>query len=372
MTGITGAYSLKRRVVTPGQLLLDPANPRLLQDAVDADYYSLADIMSREVQEWITEKVLQTEHQVQRLIESISEMGFIGGLHEMIVKKAGPNSYLVLEGNRRTAALQYLTANPQGLSQEVVASIGQVEVQEFVFQPGAGRTEQEVIDIILGTIHIDGPQEWGALEKAQYILRNYARAVGKPPFSPRLRYEASKATEVGLNFNMKPAAVKGCLAVSRVYQQLRDAYDSNVQPAQYTLIPLAVKTRAVAKPYFELSPISLQLSDRGIERFGNLCLPNVGRRPIHNPQLFRQFVEVVKNGAGHEASMVRSGTWTVAEAIQQVRIRSENRAFLVALDDIYDRIGRLRPGDFRGTVPERQKIEKIARLVHQRLLTLID
>src|SRR5262249_13934426 len=153
-------------------------------------------------QEHVLELVCRKEHDVARLISSISDMGFVGGLHEMIVKeirKGGP--FLVLEGNRRTAALRHLLARRDALRHDVRRSIESIEVKLFSYKNNANHDEQKVIDVLLGSIHIDGPKEWGALERANYIHRAYLRRHGENrPF----RYEIDTSRDAGAAFKMSP------------------------------------------------------------------------------------------------------------------------------------------------------------------------
>src|SRR4051812_19473929 len=105
LEGLTKSYSLSPIRVAPPRLLLDPRNPRLITESAQDKRYSLKEIQSAEVQRYIRDLVCRKEHDVKRLISSIQDMGFVGGLHEMIVKDLGEGGpYLVIEGNRRTAA----------------------------------------------------------------------------------------------------------------------------------------------------------------------------------------------------------------------------------------------------------------------------
>src|SRR5450631_797147 len=130
LEGLTGAYKLSPLTVSPLQLLLDPSNPRLITESSQAHHYSPAEIQSAETQRYVLDLVCHKEHEVKRLIASIGEMGFVGGLHEMVVKALGEQGpYLVIEGNRRTAALRFLLANKGALRPDVRRSIEQIEVK---------------------------------------------------------------------------------------------------------------------------------------------------------------------------------------------------------------------------------------------------
>lgn len=299
---LTRAYTLSRLTVAPGQLLLDPTNPRLITESSQERRYTAAEVRSPETQKHVLELVCRKEHDVKRLIDSIGAMGFVGGLHEMVVKDVGSGGpYLVVEGNRRTAALQHLLANKSNLRPDVLRSVEHIDVKLFAYQSNPDYDEQTVIDVLLGSIHIDGPKEWGALERAHYVHRSYARAVGdERPF----RFIPKVAYEVGSKFQLTVKAVHKNLIICRVYEQLRRA-QVGVEPRHYTLIELATKTRAIAEPYFELNPDTCELSQVGIERFEELVLRQGA--PVHNPKLFDAFVYTYTDGTALELEEVVAG-----------------------------------------------------------------
>ena len=363
---LTGAYELSRLIVSPVQLLLDPSNPRLITESSQARIYALAEIRSAATQQHVLELVCQKEHDVKRLITSIRDMGFVGGLHEIIVKDIGTGGpYLVIEGNRRTAALQHLLADAKALPPDVRKSIEQIEVKLFTYRSNADYDEQTVIDVLLGSIHIDGPKEWGALERAHYVHRSYMRVFGA---SRSFRYDRDTANQVGATFKLSGKAVHKNLTICRVYEQLRDA-QVGVEPKHYTLIDLATKTRAVAEGYFELNWDTCELSQIGIERFTELALKQ--NAPIHNPKLFDAFVEVYTDGTPLELETVVSGDKVLEVVRDAVRRRRERREFRDHLEAVKENIKSLYVDDFRGTEGEKALIRRIQNLVEKRLVPLL-
>ncbi len=117
LDNITQAYELINIKVNSDQLLLDPNNPRLITDALEEKSYSYKEILSEEVQMYVLSRVCKNEYHVLRLIEGIRNTGFLSGMHEIIVKEI-PNEdkYIVIEGNRRTAAIKHLLGQNQHLT----------------------------------------------------------------------------------------------------------------------------------------------------------------------------------------------------------------------------------------------------------------
>jgi hypothetical protein len=364
--GLTTAYTLSPLNVSPMDLLLDPTNPRLITDSAQFRDFTLKEICATETQDYVLELVCKKEHDVGRLISSIEEMGFVGGLHEMIVKplnQGGP--YLVIEGNRRTAALRHLLARKEGLRPDVRRSIEQIEVKLFNHRKESRLSEEEVIETLLGRIHIDGPKEWGALERAHYVHRAYRRDFGE---NKRFRYTIDVSQQVGARFNMSAKAVHKALIVCRAYEQLKRA-SVGIDPKHYSLLDLAVKTRAVAVPYFEVDRDACQLSNLGIERFTELVLKQDA--PIHNPKLFDMFVEVYIDGTELELKQLVSADRKAEDICFAIRKRRDRRGFKEDLEAVKEGISALYVDDFRGTEGEKALIRRINELVAKRLLPLI-
>jgi hypothetical protein len=365
LDGFTNAYRLERRTVKPTQLLLDPTNPRLITDSSEYHRYTPSQIASADLQAQVLARVCSKEHGVKQLIQSIKDMGFIGGLHEMIVRRIGSNgSFLVLEGNRRTAALRHLLESPD-LRGDVLESIQEIDVQELIYIPNPTLSEDEVTDVILGTIHIDGPKEWGALERSHYIYRTYLRDLGKGVF----RYDADVARQVGTRFKMSNQAVKRLVTISRIYEQMKSA-GLQVEPKHYTLIDLAIKTRALAGEFFEIDEDDLTMSPVGVERFAELCFGS--SPPVHNPKLFQGFTFIYSEGTELERTLAITGKRDIDSLRLGISDRKKQRAFAEDLDRVIDLIGSLCPSDFKGTVKEKDKIRRIQRLIETRLGPLAE
>ena len=63
------------------------------------------------------------------------------------------------------------------INADVLKSILSIPVQVFEYVPNSKYSEDEVVDVLLGTIHVEGPESWGAMEKAYYIYRTYEREL---------------------------------------------------------------------------------------------------------------------------------------------------------------------------------------------------
>ena len=251
ISAISEFHTLTTVVVSPKQLLLDPSNPRITVDIVKRNDFKEQELASEELQKEILRKINKNEDHVAELIQNIKKSGFIEGLGPFIVKKIiKTNKYLVLEGNRRTTALKHLLNKENELSPKVKKTLLQLKVSEFTYKNNDVFTEDEIIDLLLGTIHIKGPLAWGAMEKAHYIFNNYMRQYSRHYNGKTFKFNSDCVNKVCEIFPYKPSDVKKSLMVYRVYMQLKKN-DFVVDTDRFTLIELSVSDQDLRDDYFE-------------------------------------------------------------------------------------------------------------------------
>ena len=142
-------------------LLLDTRNPRLVEFAVDARA-SQFDLL----------KALYQQMAVEEVAMSIAHNGYFE--HEpLIIEKRRDGKFIVIEGNRRLAAVKLLLS--AGLRKKLNATdlpsiddIDRARRAEIQRLPAVVSTRQDMWRY-LGFKHVNGPATWGAYAKAQYI-----------------------------------------------------------------------------------------------------------------------------------------------------------------------------------------------------------
>lgn len=145
--------------VLTADLLVDPKNPRLT-----GSEFSISD------QDEILKR-LWTEFNVAEITDSIVASDEFWK-HEPLIAAKEDGKLIVVEGNRRLAAVKLL------LSPEKQQRIGAVGVPEISaklrnhleFLPVLQRDRRDVWEFI-GFKHVKGPQEWDSIAKAEYIVR---------------------------------------------------------------------------------------------------------------------------------------------------------------------------------------------------------
>ncbi len=140
------------------KLLLDSKNPRLAELGIlpNAPQFDLL-------------KALWEEMAVEEVAMSIAYSGYFE--HEpLFVEPDGSGNYIVIEGNRRLAAVKLLV--DASLRQKVKATklptINQARINALAELPVIVTTRKDSWRY-LGFKHVNGPATWGSYSKAQYI-----------------------------------------------------------------------------------------------------------------------------------------------------------------------------------------------------------
>jgi hypothetical protein len=361
-------YELKDLNVTAEQLLLDPRNPRIAIDLKDEVHYTQEELVSPDVQDYTLSIINTSEHHIAELINSIRTAGFLPGLHEIIVKRVlNSNKYLVLEGNRRLTAIKFLLNEKGLLEQTVLKTLQKLPVKEFVFTTNQLVTEEETIDILLGSIHIKGPRAWGPIEKALYVYKSYKRELEKEfGENSEFVYIDSFGKKTGEFFNFQIKEIKKLLGISRIYEQLKNN-GYGVRADNYTLIELAIGEKRMSNQYFEFDKF-FNFSAMGLEKFNRMCI--VPTRVIRNPKDFKTFVTIYNKGNNDDLHLVETRAEPLSRILQRVKNRQSQKAFVEKLTKIRNLLEGIAPTDYQGNMEETMVAKEIKSLVDSKLTPL--
>jgi len=168
--------------VEPDRILLDPKNPRFLSS--DIIKCQEKEIATDKVQNQI-KKIILNEYQGKLIKESIRNVGFLK-IDRVVCKTINIKDkeyYLLIEGNRRIAALKDLLEDVKNLKVQlepfILQSLKSIEI--FVLD----NASFDNVWLIQGLRHISGISEWKAFEKSQamknlYLSNKYnTRVVGE-------------------------------------------------------------------------------------------------------------------------------------------------------------------------------------------------
>lgn len=134
---------------------------------------------------------LATKTRIENLISSIGENGFFPG--EAIVVVPRDDKYVVIEGNRRLAALRLLLNPSLAPRPSIARAAEEAENKPTKVRAYVVESRDDTLQY-LGFRHISGVQRWDPLAKARYLEALFERVTG----NAQERYTAV-AREIGSN-----------------------------------------------------------------------------------------------------------------------------------------------------------------------------
>jgi len=360
-------YDLVEHVLSPDNLILDPNNPRLQTGNHGFGRVDYDDVENEQVQKRVAAAINSEEHEVARLIASIRLRGYVN-IDSIFVKKLNSSGrYLVLEGNKRTAAVkQILRDSRSELTPEILKSLENLPVKELICRDAD--LEQEMTDFILAIRHLGGVKDWGPMQKAHSIYTTYTRELFRSGKVEKFKYDSQIAKSTAAALNQKDKHVKNDLAVYRVFEQLRDA-KFLVKSDHYSLLEMVVSRPTMAKRYFGINSSTFAISDAGMDRFNRLCIRADG--PIRNPQQMRSLFYIFKNGRERDLKVIELGTETLESVEKRLKQQAKSAEFETELDAILDKIHALVVAKYTGSENEVWLIKKIKSVVNEKLYPLV-
>lgn len=220
---------IKEFPVAPERLLLDPNNYRFM-DITGFKLVSPRKRFGDAAVQSLTMQILRgnTEFDLQSLRESILSNGFVK-LELLVVEEFDRDEtgvrYLVIEGNRRVAAVKSLLEEHRNgqreMPQEVLSTIEDLPV----FELSGSESEREAYKQTLMAIrHIAGIREWGPYQQAMLITQVY-------------EIEDHQWSKVGKRIGIRPSEVARRFRAIKALQQMEedDEFGDQASPRMYAL-----------------------------------------------------------------------------------------------------------------------------------------
>ena len=147
--------------VSPDVLEFDPENPRFAGE------------VTGKTQDQIQQYLFEKPHYASELVDSFVENGFID--YEPLVVKRKGNKYVVVEGNRRLAAIQEI----RGHKDKYTGRVSDLEnIPILIFPDRPDDQQKNEMRVYLGVRHLLGFREWPPISKAQFLERESRNAGG--------------------------------------------------------------------------------------------------------------------------------------------------------------------------------------------------
>ncbi len=282
------------------KLLLDPNNPRFLEDHAElVDDNRFADAG---VQVNTAKRMEQVGFKIEALKQSIVENGW-QPVDRIFVRKLDglPGHYVVLEGNRRLTALRQLKSLTPPISKELLRSFDPLNVLEV--EGTRDLTESRAqITYLLGVRHHGSLKKWGPFAQAHNIYERYLQ-IGKMT-EDSFAWNEDIADQIGRTLGVSPETIKERLQVYQVMKQLnRVPAIGNLDPKglkgkYYSL----VKDGLAVKDYIIQDATTFKVDDASLERFDTTCHFSTRSRkgaPISSPAEWRSLKNIL-NDEDHE------------------------------------------------------------------------
>jgi hypothetical protein len=170
----------------------DPSNPRFGGTMLDKS--------PDEIQKALT----QEPYFALELVDSLLENGFID-YEPLVVKKKG-DRYVVIEGNRRLAAIKEILSNPDkyaGRKEDLKI------IPALIFPNKPDDEHNSEIRVYLGVRHLIGFREWPPLSKAAFLDQLSSEAGGLEKVLEELQISKSNAKRLLLPFRLLKKARTG-------------------------------------------------------------------------------------------------------------------------------------------------------------------
>ncbi len=166
-------HQLRETEVDLSHLFLDPNNPRYADLGDVKGYISESRIHEEAVQARAQLRIEAGPYDLQQLQDSIKNIGFQPMDRLVVVDLPQSGHYMVVEGNRRLAALKRLAADDASgditLEDDVKKSIGKVPV--LVIDDSNKEARDYFARVLQGVRHVASVKPWGPYQQAQLIRR---------------------------------------------------------------------------------------------------------------------------------------------------------------------------------------------------------
>ena len=167
------APKLRKITIPSGKLIFDPNNPRLVTRKEDLnDEQDFADgNLQVATSERLRDQSGKDEHRIKQLARSIRENGWVPVDFIFVRKHAKTDQYVVLEGNRRVAAIWSITSDDNA-DKALKQSLKEIEVMEIIDDIPDSELQRK-ISYLLGVRHHGSLVKWTPFAQAHNIHERY-------------------------------------------------------------------------------------------------------------------------------------------------------------------------------------------------------
>ena len=251
------------------QLLLDPNNPRFLED--HADRVDESDFHLPGVQYDAAERMRRPAFNLVELQQSIEANGWQPV--DMIFVRKVNDHFVVLEGNRRLMALRALSESGK-LVEPLKSAVDPLRVLEVVNEGDVDDLRNQIA-YLLGVRHQSSLKRWTPFAQASNIYERYL-TLGNMT-DETFRWDDAVAAEIGAALSVSVKKLKERLRVYRAMKQLNGVSTINtvgISGRYYSLVREAVDVSGANNPlknYIVTDSATFDLDDQSLNRMDAVC-----------------------------------------------------------------------------------------------------
>jgi hypothetical protein len=390
-----------------GQMLLDPNNPRFVQRTQSTKMVTDEEAATEEIQEAVlrlfsaltSDQAAEESDEpdttsIQDLRDSMLRIGYVA-IDKIVVRRIhGKDTFVVLEGNRRVAALKSIKRDYDGGHppfhkapkradyERHRESFEKLTVLELKTDGLSIPEIQKAVSVILGIRHHGSLLPWEPVARAFNIYCEYKKLAGDDfvAISPTQR------NSVAERLCILPGEVKQALRSYIAYLQLREVVGEDVRNEDFSLIETAVGNKHLCTRYLNVDENTYRLDGASLERLIRICqfgrrdkLPKPGgpKKIIADPRVMRRLAQIVQKRVTARSDTERAFVENILARIEDEGDTlsvddglEETIAYLASLnwreavaDLLHEQSEKLTEQDYEGTDNERGYREEAQRIV---------
>lgn len=258
--------TLKSRAVKIGQLFLDPNNPRFLDFDEDIGIVEDERIPEAGVQQRAMERIARFD--IRELKDSIAEVGFLP-MDRLVARPIGTEDYVIVEGNRRLAAVKSLLDDYRGGRKLPEDLINQLQVIDVLVLDEDVATSVRDQWLLAGLRHISGVKSWGPYQQAR-ALRMILKEMNDDIAS------AGKALGLG------PTSARRLLQALTVLESLRsdEEYGEFAKPSMFSYFEEVMKSPIIRDNFLAWNKDTGEFANiENLRLFYSWIFPDTGQEP---------------------------------------------------------------------------------------------
>jgi len=243
-------------------VFLDPNNPRF---SIESDVI----VPDRKITEQSVQEICLTKmkaYGIDDLRESIKRVGFVQ-IDKVVVRPLETKKFVVVEGNRRIAALKILEKEINNSQIELPKEIKDT-ILRFKVVVYTGK-EKDIAWIIQGIRHISGIRNWPSYQQAEVLVKiNQEKGIG-------IR-EASNVVGIG------PRIAGRLVRAHHGFQQVRkdDEYGQYIKPSHFSYFAEAIFVKPILKDWVGWSEKTNKFENlKNLKKLLSWIVPEEGKEP---------------------------------------------------------------------------------------------